>query len=77
MYVCSSCFSRSSILVSAIFLFSNSASFSFIYFFISFISIKNKRCGRKKSGSAFPVALHSESSGRINVPHGGTKPYDV
>jgi len=27
----------------------------------------------KKTVSAFPVALHLEGSGRINVPHRGTK----
>ena len=32
--------------------------------------------GQKISGSAFPVELHLRGSGRINAPHGGTKPYN-
>ena len=33
--------------------------------------------GTNKNGRACPVAFHHQGSGRINAPHGGTRPKSI
>lgn len=48
--------------------------FPFKHFSLVLDITENVCRAEMKNGSAFPVVLHQSGSGRINAPHGGTKP---